>query len=144
MNPVIQLALAKVIADKDAKIARGGVNSGTHLVDMTVRISGRMTVGEDYDTAPTVSIPLKETMALLLHRMGFQRDKAIEILREVMSEAIDLDGKGQGALLAMPFINDAMAMVENDVIANLPRQNRKGVVKAYLAVETHNAVNALA
>lgn len=143
LNSVAKLALSKVIADKDGKIARGGVNPGTHNVDMTVRISGKMTVGEDYDTAPTVSIPLLETMAFLIRRMGVTRAAAVTMIRESMAEAIADGGKGKGALES-EIVNEAMAIVQNDIIATLPRQPRKGVVKTYLAVETMAAVTTLA
>ena len=95
--------------------------------------SGRMDYA--YSKVPTVSVPLKETMALLLAKMGFQREKAMAIRVEVMTEAIGTTGRGQGALAAaLPIVVEAMTMVENEVLARLPRTTCKGVVKPYLTL----------
>jgi hypothetical protein len=127
------IALSKLAA---AAGARGVLTPGQYAVDTTVRVTGTVKVGADYDTAPTVSIPLKETLALFIHRCGVTREAAIVALREAMAEAIAVDGKGQGALSeTMPIVNETMARVESDIIAHLPRQNRKGAVTTKLNVE---------
>ena len=128
--------LYKAISEADAKRARKGLAVGEHNVDMTVRISGRINVGADEQYIPTISMPWKETAALLLHRMGFQRDAAIAILVEIVGTAIGASGHGQGSIAAtMPLFDEALAVVEQRVTSQLPMATRNGKVKASLAVE---------
>jgi len=136
MDAKEQIALSKALSKRVIDDARELLTPGVHNVDVSIRISGSLSVSEDYFTTPTVSIPLKETMALLLHRMGFQREAAITILREVMTEAIGTMGCGKNALAdALPIVVEAMEMVETEILAHLPQQSRKGPVRASLAIE---------
>ncbi len=132
------IALSKLAAAADA---RSSLPPGLYGVDTTVHVSGTVKVGADYDTAPTVSIPLKETLALFIHYCGATREAAINALRQAMQEAIALDGKGQGQLAeTMPIVNETMERVESDIIAQLPRQKRKGAVTTKLTTEILDAV----
>ena len=130
MNNIETLALANAVTDKQCKMVRAEVEPGQYTIDMMIHISGIMTVGADYPTTPTVSIPLIETIALLLKRMGFQRDKAMELLREIMTEAIELKGKGKGALIAIfPELESTIEQIKTELLSQLPEANRKGPVK---------------
>lgn len=136
LNTTNLFALATAVSDKVCKAERPNLMPGEYEIDTTINIKGTMTVGEDYDVAPTVSIPLIETVALLLKRMGFQRDGAITIIREVFSEAIALNGRGKGALLKeMPELAAAITMVREEIISKLDRQDRKGVIKSNFTIE---------
>lgn len=74
MNDIQTTVVAKVIGEKDSKAARAGVAPGKHPVDFTVRFHGTMNVGDDYERAPTTSIPWLEVTTLY---------------REVFRQAID-------------------------------------------------------
>ena len=134
------IALSKLAA---AANARASLTPGEYEVDTTVHVKGTLKVGADYDTAPTVSIPLKETLALFIAYSGVTGDHAINALVKAMRQSIATDGTGAGVLAAtMPVINATMARVEAEVIALLPRQDRKGPVTAKLQVTQVNTVAA--
>jgi len=129
------VALAKLVGEKTKTFiaARAALTEGTHNVDCTIRVTGTLHVGTDYDTAPTVSIPLKETMALFIAYSGITREHAINVLTRAMTDAIAANGKGKGALAEkLTVVEETMTRVEEDIIALLPRQDRKGPVKASL------------
>ena len=65
MNPIEIVALSKVIKKTEGDLARDQVLPGDYSVDFTVRISGPITVEEDYMKDPTVSVPWTEAYALL-------------------------------------------------------------------------------
>ena len=129
------LAVTKI---KDTWIPdpRAMIVPGKYRVDVAVRINGTINVGEDYDTAPTVSIPLKETLALFIAYSGITRQAAITALRRAMVDSIAESGCGQGALsAALPVVDETMATVQNEIINQLPRQPRKGSVTTKLTVQ---------
>ena len=83
-----RFALALVQAAKkglDADAARSETEPGVYRdITMTVEIKvDEMRVGNDTDKAPTASIPLLPTCALLLKRMGIQREEVIDKLPRV-------------------------------------------------------------
>jgi hypothetical protein len=131
IDPLFSLALQHAMKKGlDAK-ARDEVGPGVHtnlVMDLTVRV-GELRVAADTDKAPTCSIPLLPTLALLLKRMGFQRDKALEMLAEVMEEAINLDKDATKALLSESGVKEAQDLLKKNVIAKLPRTPVKGSVK---------------
>lgn len=98
-------------------------------VEMTLEI-GEVTFGHDTDRAPTASIPLLPTLALLLKRMGFQRDSAMEIIREVMTEALTFDEKAGKTILAESGVAEVMEQLKTDVISKLPRVKVAKAIKA--------------
>jgi len=89
-----------------------------------------LSFGHDTDKAPTASIPILPTLALMVRRMGLQRDAALSLLREIMTEALTLDKKAADALLAEAGVEDAMEMIKAEVIAKLPRTKVCKTVKA--------------
>lgn len=132
IDPLFSLALQHAMKKGlDAK-AREEVGPGVHnnlVMDLTVRV-GEIRIGNDGDKAPTTSIPMLAAMALLVKRMGFQRDKALEVLKEVMEEALTLkeDKAATKALLAETGVADAEKLLKEEVIAKLPRTAVKGRV----------------
>ena len=131
IDPLFSLALQHALKKGlDAK-AREEVGPGVHtnlVMDLTVRV-GEMRIGADTDKAPTCSIPLLPTLALMIKRMGFQREQALEVLTEVMTQAINLDKDATKALLAETGVADAEKLLKTEVIAKLPRTPVKGAVK---------------
>jgi len=88
-----------------------------------------MRVAPDTDKAPTASIPLLPTCALLLKRMGVQREEALDIIKEVMTEALNLDKSATKALLEDSGVKLMQDRLKAEVIEKLPRVPVKGAVK---------------
>lgn len=134
-----QIALSKLSADPNA---RGMLTPGIYPINTTVKVVGQIKVGEDSEYTPTVSIPLKETLALFIKYCGATREAAIAALVKAMQDSLAVDGKGQGALIeAMPILEQTMATVEA-TLAKLPKQPRKGAVTCKLQTEVVEAVSA--
>ena len=140
MNPEIAIALTKLPADKTA---RENLSPGTYPIDATIRVKGQIKVGEDYSRTPTASIPLLPTMALLIKRMGFQRDKALALLTECVTEALQSGEKVEDMLeSAIPGLADALKRVQ-DTMSALPTVSVKGPVTAKLTVEYVSGVTVI-
>lgn len=141
MNNVTQIALTKAVNDKAAKIARSGLSVGRHEVDFTVRVSGTLNVSEDTDKVPTVSIPMKETLALFIRYSGITGPHAMALLKRAMTDALaanedgEQSSQGVGAIAeALPIIEETMRTIIEPMLADLPRTPVKGMVKASLQV----------
>ncbi len=129
MNDILLTALNSVIA-KLAK-ANGPIQPGSYNVDetVTVRVAGTVEKLEDELYTPTVDIPLKRVMALLLARMGFQRDKAMDALVDAMTAALNADMNADPFIDAMmKDVDEAMKHVQS-VTAALPPKTRTGKTK---------------
>jgi leucyl aminopeptidase (aminopeptidase T) len=134
MDTASRLALAKLISEKDTKLARAALTAGTHSVDMTIRVTGVLEVSADYFKAPTTSIPLKETLAFMLKHMGLGKEQAKKLLVLAMEDAIKETSKAEGSILeAYPEIEDAMKDVA-EITKSLPKVSCKGPVKPNLTV----------
>jgi len=136
MDATLLTALSTVLA-KLCK-ASGPLAPGSYNVDetLTIRLAGTVLKAEDETYIPTVDIPLKRTMALLLARMGVQRDAAMAALVAAMSDALNADRNADGDIDAyMKDVDAAMARVQS-VTAALPPKTRTGKtrVDATLAV----------
>lgn len=127
------LALSKIAA---APNARALLTPGQYDIDTTINVSGHLRVGADYDVAPTVSIPMLETLALFIHYSGITGPHAAAKLVQAMQDSLKIDGTGQGAILAtVPIIKQSEEFVRKQIISQLPRQPRKGAVTQYLNVK---------
>ena len=132
MDLIQKMALSKfklTAAEKDA------IPADTYEFDFVARISGSLIKGEDTDKAPTCSIPLITTLALLIHRMGVTRTEAIKLLRDVMTEAIELDTDANAQFLEQCGVLEAQALVKKQVIDQLPRTPVKGALRGAPCVE---------
>lgn len=129
-----RFALAIVQATKkalDTTTARDEIEPGVYKnirVDVRIEVD-EMRVAPDTDRAPTSSIPLLPTCALLLKRMGIQREEALDILREVMTQALDMETDMTKALLAETGVAEMEERLKKEVISKLPRVPTKGAVK---------------
>ena len=118
--------------------ARDEVAPGNHPVDFTVRVHGTVKVGEDTEKAPTVRLPHLAVMALFIERMGFQRERAIQILFQCMQDAINLDKDSRETLLNnFPEIRDCENGLRT-MMQSLPPIKERGHVTTKLAVEINN------
>jgi hypothetical protein len=125
-------ALLKGLGTQEAK---GALVPGSHEVDFTIRVSGSLTKGEDTVKKPTSSIPWLTTLALFVHRSGIQRDLAMAILRDTMTEALNLDKDAERELLRVSGVADAKELFEAEVTSKLPRTPVQGAVKGKVAYE---------
>lgn len=134
LSTLATIALAKC----GEKMSKGQkIKPGVHNIDITalVRIRGTVTKGEDTDKASTSSIPLKTTLALCLEKAGIQRENIARILEESMTQALNLDEKGEEHI--KPWVNDidaAMGRVQK-IIDKLPRTPVAGAIRTDLFVE---------
>ena len=134
-NPFHIVALSKAWAKKNVDAARDLMPVGTHEVDFTVHISGTMKVLEDTDKTPTVSIPMKEVLALFIRYCGITREAAITILTRAMNEALEESNQGAGALAAeLPIIDEIIDSIVTPMLLKLKRTPVKGAVKADLEI----------
>ena len=131
-NPSI-IALSKVVGTKEFAAARIGLGIGRHDVDFTVRVRGSMVVGTDTEKTPTVSIPMKETLALFIRYCGITREAAMAILERAMTDALEQGPQGTGAVAeALPIIEETMAAIVEPLLARLPKTPVKGAVRTNL------------
>jgi hypothetical protein len=135
------IALTKAVSDRQAKAARPSLTVGTHEVDFTVRVRGSLTVSEDTDKTPTVSIPMKETLALFIAYSGITGQHAKNLLTRAMTDALAIQADGEQNHNGVGAIRDALpkiAEIERDVVApmlaSLPRTKVNGMVRANLDV----------
>lgn len=129
LTAIEALALSKAV-----KAERDAVEVGEHHVDVTVRITGTLSVAKDTEKTPTVSIPLKEVLALFIARSGCTREASIALLRECMTEALADGTKGVGAVDAAADIDACWKDEVSKLTASLPKTPVKGAVKAKLSV----------
>lgn len=133
MSAIINLALNAI---ESSESDRAAVAAGKYDVDAVVRVSGTLSVGADYDTTPTVSLPVKEILALFVARAGFTRERSMQLLVECVHDAIAEDGHGAGEIAArVAEVDDYLSAIKAEILDKLPRQPRKGAVKAKIAVE---------
>ena len=126
--------LSKVWKDEPLELL-----AGKHHFDevVTVRVSGTVEKQNDQLVAPTTSIPLLLTIALLFQKSGATRENNLRLLREVlelaMQEGADKDDQIKS------YIKDCEAMVaavKEQLISQLPKVKRSGrVVTKDLCVE---------
>lgn len=131
MHDVLHVAIAKLLKETP------DLPVGTVTVDETVTLKVKATIkrNKDGEYTPTVSIPLKATLALLLAKMGFQRDRAAELLVEAMTEALNEDRLGEETISErLADIDTAMERVQA-ITAALPKETRKGAVTVKGSVE---------
>lgn len=124
MNDILHVALARLLKDQP------DLPVGTVEVDETVTVHVKATVrrGEDETYVPTVSIPLKATMALLLHKAGFQRDQAAALLTAAMTDALNANVLGDTAVKALLADVDASMARVQAITTALPPATRAGKV----------------
>ncbi len=142
IDPNIQVALAHAVksqVDKNARAELGpGVRKNVKL-NVTVEI-GELRVGHDTDKAPTSRIPVKAALALMLKRMGFQREEALDTLREVMEESLSMDKKATDDLLNEVGVTECETLLKQKVLDNLPRIPVKGAVSVKdVSLTVHSA-----
>jgi hypothetical protein len=130
----IKALIAKAWKDEELDL-----DLGRHYFDevLTVRVSGTVEKQADQLVAPTTSVPLIPTLALFWEKAGITRDRALDMLREAITEAMT-EGTDKNERIES-HINDveaAIKAVKDELIAKLPKARRSGkVVTKDLEVE---------
>jgi hypothetical protein len=143
MNATQTIALNNAIETKVAKAARDAVEVGKHQVDFLVRVTGTLNVAEDTEKVPTVSIPVKEVLALFIARSGCTREASIALLRECMTDALKDGTKGVGAVEAAADIDEVFKAEVAALTASLPKTPVKGKVTTKLTVTECSATGGI-
>jgi hypothetical protein len=135
MENIHFVALNNAVPKQIATAARAQVLPGQHPVDMHLSIKGFVRIGEDHSKTPTVSIPLKEAMALFIKYMGITREHAVSKLMQAMTDALAHGPQGRGAIAAeVSMINDIIDGIVEPQLKLLPKTPVKGTVTAQLQV----------
>jgi hypothetical protein len=119
----------KALVSKKFKDADMALDVGRHWIDETlvIRISGTVERHEDQWIAPTVSIPLIPTIAFFWDRLGVEKDAAMRVLREAITEAMQLQTNESPAIKSrIDDVAEAVAAVKRDLICELPKMRRTG------------------
>jgi len=138
----VKALLGKVWKDESLSLT-----PGKHHVDdvLTVRIFGTVEKRPDTAASPTVSIPLIPTLALFWEKSGITRDAALNLLREAITEAIELNGSTDGKIAErMNDVQKAVEAIRKDLLAKLPKSPRAGsVITKNISVEVVSAAEAV-
>mgnify|MGYP003543480970 FL=1 len=137
MNPTQKIALSKALNKAAIDAARDQLGVGVHNVDFTVNVKGTLKVGDDFDVAPTVSIPLKQALAAIIVHAGLHTSEiALASIADALYDQLENTGGKSGDAIkeAIPMVDAALALVEQRLIAKLPRQFRRGVVTPRLQI----------
>lgn len=102
---------------------------GRHEIDevLVVRVRGSVEKHTDQLVSPTVSIPLVSTLALFWSKAGLNRDEALSLLREAITEAMD-DKVNEDAAIQKRIddVQEAISAVRSELIDQLPKMKRSG------------------
>ena len=139
-SPLTTLALGKLLSRKAIETARAEIGSGTHPVDVTVRVTGDLDIAEDSERMPTVKVLTKATLALLLRRMGCTRLDALALLQSVFEDALTLDEDAREALLEESGVDEALDIFDKKVLRRLPKISCRGRVTSNLEAEVFGPV----
>jgi len=124
MDSSIKAMIAKKF--KDAEL---DLDVGRHWVDETVviRFSGTVERHEDQWIAPAISIPLIPTIAFFWERLGVEKDAAMSVLREAITEAMRAETNESPSIKSrIDDVAQAVAAVKRDLIGELPKMRRAG------------------
>lgn len=137
LNSVELLALSKHFADlAKSEAARENVTQGEHRVhsSFTVKMDGKVVVGEDELYQPTTAIPLKTTLALFVRYSGITGTAAMATLERAMKEAAEMDASVAKSLQEMADLAASEKKVAG-MLGKLPKAQRAGKVKVAVNVD---------
>jgi len=133
LTPIQILAISKALTKKDIDAARAALQPGKYEVDMSIKLSGTVTIGESGEKKSTVSIPVKGVLGILLQRAGVTREASIELITEAVTQAMNSssDGtKGESALDS--YVEDIFSEVSDRIASSLPKTPTAGRVTTSL------------
>jgi hypothetical protein len=119
----------KALVVKKFKDAEMDLEVGRHWIEeiVVLRVKGTVERHEDQWISPTVSIPLIPTIAFFWDRLGVEKDAAMRVLREAITEAMRLHTNESPAIKSrIDDVAEAVAAVKRDLISELPKMRRTG------------------
>lgn len=130
VEPSTVALVAKALI-KELKKTGAEIEPGEYRVaaDVQYHIEAHLAKGEDVEYTPTADIPLIPTLAMALKFAGCTREKAMDVLFQAMTEALEAGKRGAA------YINDRVEDVEvaqARVVAlakKLPKKSRQGAVR---------------
>ena len=126
MDSTIKAIVGKLWKNEEFKLP-----VGTHLIqrEFVVRIKGEVEKLDDQMISPTISIPLIPTLAFFWERCGLQRDEALSILRDAISDALEADvNENRNIKSKIDDVQVAMDAIRQELIEKLPKIPRSGKV----------------
>lgn len=118
--------LGKALKDEEVELP-----VGRHHFDevLLVHVQGSVEKHDDQLAAPTVSIPLVTTLALFWEKAGIEKDKALSLLREAITEAM-AEGVDENRQIKARIddVTAAISAVRKELIDKLPKMRRSGKV----------------
>jgi hypothetical protein len=94
---------------------------------VVVRVSGSVERHDEQWIAPTISIPLIPTIAFFWERLGIEKDAAMSVLRDAITEAMRAKVNESPSIKSkMDDVAEAVAAVKRDLIGVLPKMHRSG------------------
>lgn len=126
------LALGNLVAEKEIKAAKAGLNPGTFQVaPFTVEVKGgTIALSQPVEYTPTVHLPLLDVMVIALHRAGFQRDGIMALIEGAATEALNAGVKvGDKVKGDVDYVKGEIEGLQARLSANLPKATRSGPCK---------------
>ena len=123
------LSQAKALIAKSWKNEDAELSVGKHEVNETliVRVRGQIEKHDDQMIASTISIPLIPVLAFFWEKVGLERDAAMTMLRDAITEAMQENRKEDASVQKrMEDVEKAIKAVKTDLIASLPKMHRTG------------------
>lgn len=117
-----------VLSKLEKQLPDATVPAGTHRFDFVVRVSGLATKAQDGEKKPTSRGLTLETLALFIQRAGIQREKALEILVDVMRDNIELGDDQKVALMEITGVKEAKDRLDREM-EKLPKTKTSGAFK---------------
>lgn len=129
LTPEMVVALSRLLAN-EAEAVRDHVVAGTYEFEeakVTLVVDGTMQVAASQERVGTCKIPYTTVIALLLRRMGVQREAALDLLGSVLSEAETVDPNTE--ILQETGVAECLKMFRQRVIQNMPRISANGAIR---------------
>jgi hypothetical protein len=124
MDNNVRALIVKKLKDSELDLPIGRTNVDETFV---VRVVGSVEKHEDQWITPTISIPLIPVVAFLWERLGVERDTAMTILRDAITEAMQSKTNESPSIKSrMDEVAEAVAAVKRDLIGSLPKMRRTG------------------
>jgi hypothetical protein len=139
MNEAVIVAIQKALETPE-------LAPGVYPVDTTVtlRVQGTVKKGEDTLFTPTPELLTLSSLAILLEKSGFTRERSSQLLIESMKEAHEL-GKNPSEAIneRINDVNAAIARVR-EITAALPKKTRSGRTTVNATVEVLETIRVAA
>lgn len=128
-----------VLSKLESKLPAATVPAGKHYFDFVVRITGEAVKSPDTKQKPTSRSLTLEMLALFIHRAGIQREKALEILVDVLRNNVQLGDDQKVALLEITGVKEAKDRLDEE-LSKLPKTPKAGAFSIKdIKIETFGA-----